>query len=222
MIADGDKGAVIQRDQKTYAISPHLPCGLVTPAQLRKLADAAEKYKVAAIKITCAERIALVGVKEDDVDKIWADLGEKPGHLVGQVVRSVKACPGIAFCKKGRQNSLKLGLEFDKKYHGRKLPGKMKFGISGCGNQCAESSVKDIGLIGGTQGWHIVIGGCVGTCPKIGKDLTDDELTDEQAVQVVDRLVNYFEATANPGERMGEMIQRIGLGTIKKAVGLMD
>ncbi len=220
MLQDGEKGAVLQRDQNTYAISPHLPCGLVTPEQLRKLADAAEKYHAAAIKVTCAERIALVGIKEEDVDKAWADLGGKPGHLVGQVVRSIKACPGTAFCKKARQDSLKLGLEFDRKYHGKKLPGKLKIGVSGCGNQCAESTVKDIGLIGGVRGWHIVVGGCVGTCPKLGKDLTDEELTDEQAVQVVDRIISFFEATANPGERLGELIQRIGMGKIKAAAGL--
>ena len=51
MLKLGEKGAIIQRDKETYAIAPHIPCGLVTPEMLRKLADVAEKYKAQAIKI---------------------------------------------------------------------------------------------------------------------------------------------------------------------------
>ena len=46
------KGAVLQRDKETYAVVPHMPGGLVTPAVLRKIADVAEKYKAQALKIT--------------------------------------------------------------------------------------------------------------------------------------------------------------------------
>ena len=92
MLEDGVKGVIIQRDRQTYAVAPHLPCGMVTPEILRKVADVAEKYKVQDIKVTSAARIALIGVKEEDVDAIWADLGMDVGNVVGICVRSVKAC----------------------------------------------------------------------------------------------------------------------------------
>jgi len=39
----GEKGAIPQRDGQTYAVNPHIPCGLITPELLRRLADVAEK-----------------------------------------------------------------------------------------------------------------------------------------------------------------------------------
>jgi NAD(P)H-nitrite reductase large subunit len=44
MLSLGEKGSIPQRDIETYAVAPHLPCGVVTPVLLRKLADVAEKY----------------------------------------------------------------------------------------------------------------------------------------------------------------------------------
>jgi NAD(P)H-nitrite reductase large subunit len=210
MLADGDRGVVLQRDRQTYAIAPHLPCGLVTPAMLRKLADVAEKYDVQAVKCTSAERIALVGVREEDVDRIWAEFGESPsrGHMTGRCIRSVRACPGTQFCKRGRQDSLALGLELDRRYHGKALPGKMKLGVSGCGNQCAETGVRDIGLVGTPVGWTVMVGGMAGSCPRLGQLFAED-LRAEEALALVDRLIAYFAAHARPGERLGEVIDRL-------------
>jgi len=211
---------VLQRDRETYAIAPHLPCGLVTPELLRKIADVAEKYHAAAIKCTSAERIAIVGLQEKDIDAAWADLGTAPGYMSGTVVRSVRACPGTDFCKRGRQNSLAMGLELDKRYAARPLPGKMKLGVSGCGNQCAETGIKDIGLWGGAHGWNILVGGAGGMNTRLGKVLLLEEVTDERALELVDKIIAFYAATAQEGERLGEMIDRVGLRALQHAVGV--
>jgi len=91
MLKLGEKGAIIQRDKVTYAIAPHIPCGVVTPDLLRNLADVAERYNAKALKITGATRIAIVGLKEEDIDQVWEELGLKPGAAVGLCVRSVRA-----------------------------------------------------------------------------------------------------------------------------------
>ncbi len=218
MLNDGDKGAIIQRDKETYAVAPHIPCGVVSPDTLRKLADVADKYECAALKITSAARIAIVGLKEEDVDKVWADLELSPGAAVGLCVRSVKACPGTAFCKRGLQNSLGIGMTLDERYHGSPLPGKLKMGVSGCPNQCAETSVKDIGLVGTARGWKLLAGGCAGGKPRIA-DLVAKELSDDEAMAMVDKVVEYFKANAKPHERVGRLIDRLGLEDIKQAAG---
>ena len=216
MLRDGEKGAVLQRDGKTYGIVPHLPCGLVSPDMLRKIALVAEKYH-ATLKCTGAQRIAILGLKEEDIDAAWKDLGgERPGHVAGNVVRSVQACPGTDFCKRARQDSLALGLELDKRYHGRPLPGKMKIGVAGCGNQCTEITVKDIGLLGGPRGWRIAVGGAAGMNARIAKDLTESEVSTEQALELVDKVIGFFETTAQKG---GDVISRLGIATVRKAVG---
>ncbi len=219
MLNDGEKGVVLQRDKETYAIAPHLPCGVVTPEILRKLADVAEKYNAAVIKVTSAARIALVGLKEQDIDAVWADLGIQPGAAVGLCVRSVKACPGTAVCKRGQQDSLGTGLKLDAKYHGMELPGKLKMGVSGCPNQCAETGFKDVGLVGTARGWKLFVGGCGGARPRIAY-LAAKDLDDDQILDLVDKTVEYFKANAKPHERLGRMIDRLGLESFQNALGI--
>ncbi len=217
MLKDGEKGAILQRDKETYAIAPHFPCGVAKPEQLRKLADVAEKYNCSALKVTSAARIALVGLKEEDVDQAWQDLGLSPGAAVGVCVRSVKACPGTTFCRLGLQDSLGVGLELDRKYHGMELPGKLKIGVSGCPNQCAETCIKDIALVGKKNGWTLMAGGSGARTPRLA-DTVAEELSTEQVTQHIDGIIDYYKANAKKNERMGKMMDRIGVQEFISAV----
>ena len=218
MLQDGDKGVIIQRDKVTYAVAPHLVCGVADPATLRKVADVAERHGL-VIKVTSEQRIALIGVTAEKVDQIWQELGMTPGCVVGSVVRSVKACPGMEFCKRGQRDSLKMGRILDERYHGMALPGKMKFSVSGCTFQCAETNFRDIGLVGRPKGWMVYIGGNGGGKPRIGQLLCEN-LSDDAAIEVVDRLVEMFKKNAHKHDRMGRLIERHGLEAIRVAVGV--
>jgi len=217
MLKLGEKGAIIQRDKETYAVAPHIPCGVVTPELLRKIADVAEKYNAQALKITSATRIAIVGLREEDIDDVWKDLDMSPGAAVGLCVRSIRACPGTTFCKLGQQDALGLGMELDKRYHGVDLPGKLKMAVSGCQINCAESWVRDVGLFGKSAGWTLVIGGNVGTKPRIAHELTT-ALSDEQALEKVSQVIEYYKQNASKGERLGKMIERMGFDTVSAAL----
>ncbi|ACN16422.1 predicted assimilatory-type nitrite/sulfite reductase [Desulforapulum autotrophicum HRM2] len=217
MLKVGEKGAIPQRDKETYAIAPHIPCGVVTPDLLRKIADVAEKYKVHALKITGAARIAIVGLKEEDIDQAWEDLGMSHGAAVGMCVRSIRACPGNTFCKLGLQDALRVATILDERYHGVNLKGKFKMAVSGCRLSCAESWVRDVGLIGDKKGWKLVIGGNVGPVPRIAKELAVD-LTDDGVLEAVDKVVVYYNENAKTGERLGKMVERVGLEPFKAVI----
>lgn len=217
MLKLGEKGAIPQKDKETYAIAPHIPCGVVTPDLLRKIADVSEKYNAQAVKITGATRIAIVGLKEEDIDSAWEELGMDKGAAVGLCVRSIRTCPGNTFCTIGKQDSLGLGMKLDKKYHGFKLPGKFKMAVSGCHLSCAESWVRDVGLIGKKDGWTLTIGGNVGAHPRIG-DVLLDGMDDNGALDAIDKVVAHYQENAKPGERLGKMIDRLGLDGFKAAV----
>ncbi|MBS6506553.1 MAG: NAD(P)/FAD-dependent oxidoreductase [Paraclostridium bifermentans] len=204
-----DKGAVLQRDKKTYAIAPHVPAGLITSDQLRKLADVADKYNAQAIKITAAQRIALVGLEENDIDSAWQDLGMKPGAAIGLCVRSIKTCPGTSFCKRGFKDSVSIGLKLDDRYHGMNLPNKLKIGVSGCPNSCADNHTRDIGLMGTPKGWTVFVGGKGGTIPRLGDRLVMG-IPDEKVLDLVDDIVNLYSDNANNKERLGAYIDRVG------------
>jgi dissimilatory sulfite reductase (desulfoviridin) alpha/beta subunit len=216
-LKDGEKGVVLQRDRETYAVAPHVPCGVVTPDLLRKLADAAEKHGCLAMKITSAQRIALIGLRADQVDAVWQDLGMEPGQMSGHYVRSVKACPGSQYCKRAQGDSLEVGLEIDRRHHAQRLPGKMKIGVSGCGHQCAETSIKDVGLVGFKKGWTVLVGGAAGARTRVAQPLLA-ELSDAEAIRVVDHIVDYFERHAKAAQRLYKVIDRLGRDHLRQSI----
>ncbi len=210
-----EKGAIIQRDKQTFAIAPHIPGGIVKPAALKKIADIAEKYN-AVLKLTSAQRIAMVGIKEEDIDNVWEELGMKPGAAIGLCVRSVKICPGTTFCKRGQQDSVGIGLKLDEKYHGMALPSKLKMGVSGCMNSCAEPVIKDIGLMGTSKGFRLYAGGSSGMVPRLG-NLIAEELSENDALELVDRIITFYKKR-NQKKRLGRIIDEIGIDEFKKEV----
>lgn len=217
MLKLGEKGVIPQNEEDSYAIAPHIPCGLVTPDLLRKIADVSEKYNAKALKITGATRIAIVGLKEADIDAVWEELGLAQGAAVGLCIRSIRSCPGTTFCKLGKMDALGIGMKLDEKYHAFQLPGKFKMAVSGCKLSCSESWVRDVGLIGDRDGWIVTIGGNVGSQPRIGKELING-LDDEAALKAVDDIVQYYSDNAKKGERLGKMLERVGIEPFKEAV----
>ena len=215
-----EKGAILQRDKTSFAIAPHIPGGIITDFDmLRRLADVAEKYHVKAIKLTSAQRLVVVGLQEADLDQVWHELAMKPGSAIGLCVRSVKICPGTDFCRIGLQDAVKVGLALDDKYHGYELPYKFKMGVSGCPNSCAESTAKDIGLVGFKNGWRVYAGGFLsGIKPRLA-DVIADELDDYQAMQLIDKVIGWY-IEANKKKRLGKIIDEVGLEKFKQDLGL--
>lgn len=214
-----EKGAILQRDKETYAVAPHLTAGIVTPDILRTIADVAEKYNAAAIKVTGAQRIAIVGLQEEDLDNVWKDLDMDPGAAIGLCVRSVKVCPGTTFCKRGLQDSVAVGSKIDSLYHGKKLPNKLKIGVSGCPNSCADSAFKDIGLIGGGKGWMFYVGGKGGAKPRIA-DRIALCIPEENIYDLTEKIIQVYNENATNRERLGDYIDRVGLDLFKEQINI--
>jgi len=216
MLKDGQKGVILQRDKETYAIAPHIPCGLVTPEMLEQIAAVARKYNAAALKITSAARIAIVGIKEEDVDSVWEDLGLDQGHAVGLCVRSIKVCPGITFCRLAKQDSLEMGLKMDRTYHGMVMPSKMKMAVSGCKIQCGENCIKDLSLYGTETGWTILVGGMGGIAPRLA-DVLVENLSSEGAEAMVEKVMTYYKENSKRG-RLGSLIEKTGIEAFRQEI----
>ncbi|MFO8058189.1 MAG: NAD(P)/FAD-dependent oxidoreductase [bacterium] len=218
MLKDGEKGAVLQADRETYGIAPSFACGELTPELLRKLADVSEKYGAQSIKITSANRIALLGLKEEDLDRVWSELGLEAGPLVGMCVRSVRCCVGNTYCRLGQRDSMGLGRKLHDMYTGMELPNKLKIAVSGCPINCAEGWVRDIGLFAQSKKWTVVVGGNIGSRPRLAQELARDLETDEQALKVVERVIGFYKETEERG-RLGRIIEKIGMGPLREAIG---
>lgn len=216
-LKDYEKGIVLQRDKKSYAMVPHFPLGVITPEECRKLADTAEKFNIPLIKITSSMRLALIGVNKTRVEDAWAEMGMNPGAATGPCIRSIRACPGIEYCRLAKQDAMKLGMELDRRYHGMALPAKLKIAVSGCINQCAENCIRDIGLHGKNNGWTITIGGNGGSRPSLAIPFVEG-LNDEDALVTVDALIKLYIEKAKKFDRMSKLVKRIGIEKIQEAV----
>ncbi|WP_243367240.1 NAD(P)/FAD-dependent oxidoreductase [Fundidesulfovibrio soli] len=214
---EAPRGAILQRDGETWAIVPRTPVGLITPEVLDALNTVVKKYSIPIVKITSGQRIALVGMKAEQVEPIWADLGTLVGQAIELCVHFVQACPGTSVCRFGVQNSLGLGLELEKLYVGMELPAKVKMGVSGCPLCCASSLVRDIGVIGKKDGFTVAFGGHSGGKPRAA-DIVAEGLDQDQVVALVKKLLDYYRDNAKKKERCARFAERVGIEAIKAAV----
>ncbi len=153
--------ANIQRDG-TFSVVPRIRGGVTSPNELRRIADVAEKYNVKMVKITGSQRIDLLGIRKSDLPKVWADLGMPSGQAYTKGVRMVKTCVGTEFCRFGTQDAIGTGVELERRLENLYTPHKTKMGVVGCPRNCAEATVKDIGLVGQEGSWQVVVGGAAG------------------------------------------------------------
>ncbi|MCK9306209.1 MAG: hypothetical protein M0P17_01635 [Methanoculleus sp.] len=210
------KGAIVQRDLETFSISPHIPGGFADPALLRKIADVAEKYGAKYVKLTGAQRIAIIGIHEEDLDAAWAEFTDS-SKAIGLTIRSIQMCPGTRACKRAKQDSPGLGFALDAEFYGKPAPAKFKMGVSGCSNCCSDAWLKDLGFFGTDDGFKAVVGGKGGGTAKVGRELADG-LTEDQAVALAGKVVAFYRENGQAPERLGATIERVGFDTFREAV----
>ena len=206
--------ANIQKDG-TFSVIPRIRGGVTSPAELRKIADVADKYAIPMVKITGSQRIDLLGVKKEDLPKVWADLGMPSGQGYSKGLRMVKTCVGTEFCRFGTQDSTAVGIELERRFENLFSPHKTKLGVTGCPRNCAEVTVKDIGLIGQDGSWQVVVGGAAGKSVRKA-DLLITVETDEEAMRAATLFFQYYRENANYLERTYDFVERFGIERVRK------
>jgi nitrite reductase (NADH) large subunit len=206
--------ANIQKDG-TFSVIPRIRGGVTSAAELRRIADVADKYHVPMVKITGSQRIDLLGVKKEDLPKVWADLDMPSGQAYTKGVRMVKTCVGTEFCRFGTQDSTGAGIEMERRFENLFTPHKVKMATVGCPRNCAEATVKDIGLIGIEGGWQVVVGGAAGKSVRKADLLVTVETT-EQALEASEIFFQYYRENANYLERTYDFVERFGIDKVRK------
>ncbi|NOT68996.1 MAG: NAD(P)/FAD-dependent oxidoreductase [Methylophilaceae bacterium] len=208
--------ANIQKDG-TYSVIPRMYGGVTSPAQLRKIADVADKYAVPMVKLTGGQRIDLLGVKKEDLVDMWADLDMPSGYAYSKGIRTVKTCVGSEFCRFGTQNSTQLGIDIEKAFDHMWAPHKVKFAVSGCPRNCAESGIKDVGIIGVDSGWEIYVGGNGGIKTEAAQFLCKVKSADE-VMEYSGAFIQIYREEARYLDRTVHWIARVGLDYVKQRV----
>ncbi|SDH01424.1 assimilatory nitrite reductase (NAD(P)H) large subunit precursor [Vibrio xiamenensis] len=212
--------ANLQKDG-SYSIVPRIPGGEITPDKLIVLGQVAKRYDLYT-KITGGQRVDLFGAQLDDLPQIWSELidaGFETGHAYGKSLRTVKSCVGSTWCRYGVDDSVGLAIELENRYKGLRAPHKIKFAVSGCTRECAEAQSKDIGVIATENGWNLYVCGNGGMRPRHG-DLFAADLTKQQLIQYIDRVLMFYIATADRLQRTSVWMENLegGLEYLKQVV----
>ena len=212
--------ANIQKDG-TYSVVPRMYGGVTSAADLKKIAEVAEKYQVPLVKLTGGQRIGLFGLKREELPAVWEDLGMLSGYAYGKTLRTVKTCVGAAYCRYGTQDSMGLGIELEQKFERLDTPHKVKMGVSGCPRNCAEAGIKDFGIVGIDGGWEIYVAGNGGTDLRAA-DLLETVKTKEEAIELIGAFLQYYRETAVYLERTSKWVERVGLDHVREVLADAD
>jgi nitrite reductase (NADH) large subunit len=211
--------ANIQKDG-TFSVVPRMWGGLTTPNELRAIADVADRFKIPAVKITGGQRIDLLGVKKNDLPAVWAQLGKAglvSGFAYAKGLRTVKTCVGKEWCRFGTQDSMGLGVKLERLLCGSWTPAKVKLAVSGCPRNCAEATVKDIGVVCVESGYDIHIAEAAGLYVR-ATDLLGHVETEEEAIEHVAAVLQLYREEAAYLDRVYKWAEKAGLDRIRSIV----
>ncbi|WP_036279269.1 nitrite reductase large subunit NirB [Methylocystis sp. ATCC 49242] len=211
--------ANIQKDG-TFSVVPRMWGGLTTPDELRAIADVAERFNIPTVKVTGGQRIDLLGVRKEDLPAVWAQLnraGLVSGHAYAKGLRTVKTCVGKEWCRFGTQDSMGLGVRLERLLCGSWTPAKVKLAASGCPRNCAEATVKDIGVICVDSGYDIHIAGAAGLHVR-ATDLLGHVETEEEALEYVAAVLQLYREEAAYLDRLYKWVEKTGLERVRRLI----
>jgi sulfite reductase (ferredoxin) len=223
-------GFYTQRGEKVLMARVRVPGGVLTPEQLRAIAELSEKLNVRP-HITDRQDIQLHGVKYEDSIKVLEFLKDYNLSTIGgggNTVRNVTACYLSGICRNELFDVRKYAIAISECLLKNpsavgKLPRKFKIGFSGCQTDCAYALVNDVGLIAkikdGVKGFRVYCGGGMGAFSSIGQVL-EDFIPEERLGYVVKAIMltynKYGDRLNRHHNRLRFLIQDKGFDTFRK------
>jgi len=208
--------ANIQKDG-TFSVIPRMWGGETTADELRRIADAVDKYKIPTVKVTGGQRIDLLGVRKEDLPAVWKDIGMPSGHAYAKALRTVKTCVGSEWCRFGTQDSTQMGKDLERAMWRMYAPHKVKFAVSGCPRNCAEAGIKDVGVIGVDSGWELYVAGNGGIKTEVAQFFVKVK-TPEEVLEHTGAFIQLYREEGWYLERTVHYVGRVGLDYVKKRV----
>ncbi|MEN9473268.1 MAG: hypothetical protein RLZZ495_1357 [Pseudomonadota bacterium] len=208
--------ANIQKDG-TYSVVPRMWGGETSADELRRIANAVDKYKIPTVKVTGGQRIDLLGVKKEDLINVWKDIGMPCGHAYAKGLRTVKTCVGNEWCRMGTQDSTQMGKDLEVALWRMYAPHKVKLAVSGCPRNCAEAGIKDVGVIGVDSGWELYVAGNGGIKTEVAHFFCKVK-TPEEVLEYSGAFIELYRQEGWYLERTCHYVNRVGLDYVKKKI----
>lgn len=206
-------GVVRSREKGVYSIMSRTPLGDVSAEMLNTINSVVQDFGLPGVRVTGRQRIQIQGVPEEKVRAVVERLGE-----VGEACKYfVQACPGSTTCRFGIQDSLKMGAELEAYLNSFTLPSKLKSGVSGCSMSCAESYVRDVGMVGTAKGWTVLFGGNAGKGVRKA-DVLAQGVSSEEGLKIIGRALDFYAENAKKKERTARFVERVGIDAVLEAI----
>jgi ferredoxin-nitrite reductase len=171
---------------RLYSVGLLVPVGRITSAQLRAVADLADRYGSGDIRLTVGQNLVVLNVPEDKLEALKREpiVTELP-HDPSPVMRGLVACVGSDYCHfaliETKGWAIEVARELERRTAGRKLL-PLTIHWSGCPAGCGLHQASTIGLQGCrsrvdgevVDAAHVFVNGRAGPGAKAGQDLMYD------------------------------------------------
>ncbi len=214
--------AIVTISLKAHGETP----GDATAAQMRVMADLADRYGYAELRISHEQNVILPHVHKADLPAVHATL-RQAGLATSNVglISDIIACPGMDYCALATARSIPVAQEIATRFKELDLEheiGPLKIKISGCINACGHHHVGHIGILGldraGVENYQITLGGDGTETAVIGERAGPGFAYDE-IVPAVERIVRaYLALRDGPEETFLQAYRRLGLAPFKAAL----
>ncbi|MFC0199733.1 nitrite/sulfite reductase [Paracoccus rhizosphaerae] len=200
--------------------------GDASAAQMRLLADLAERYGHADLRVMHDQNVALPHVHKSDLPALYAELKEAGLATANAGLTSdIIACPGMDYCALATARSIPIAEEIADHFRAVGLEeeiGNLNIRISGCINACGHHHLGHIGILGldraGVENYQITLGGDAYDIPAIG-ERAGAGFPAEEVVPAIDRLLcAYLDVRQDASERFIDAYRRLGPAPFKAAL----
>jgi ferredoxin-nitrite reductase len=179
--------------------------GQATSAQLRTLADIAQRLGNGVLDLTTRQQVQLRAVKIHDVPQIMRGL-EGVGLTSLQTgldnIRNIICCPLSGLTAQELLDASPVGVEYTSMFLNNKefsnLPRKFNVTITGCLENCSHAETQDLGMTpavrqsDGRAGFNVVAGGKMGSGGMTVAQPLDVFVTPEEAARLAAAVTLLF------------------------------
>lgn len=206
---------------KPYGVAP----GDLTSAQMRAVADLADRYSFGEVRVTHTQNLVLADVQESALAELWQALSAQnlATPNIGTATDMI-CCPGLDFCSLANAGSISVALDIQQRLEDFDYLfdlGDIRINLSGCMNGCGHQSVGHIGILGvdkkGEEWYQLTLGGSSSNDASLG-DRLGPAVAKNQVADVVAQILSTYVRLRETGESFLDTVRRTGIEPFQETI----
>jgi len=211
-------GVIPQKQAGFYSVGASVLRGRIAPAQLRAVADMAERYGDGHVRNAAMQNLLLINIPEAYVPAVVSELNAAGLPVESSAfARGTVACTGSEFCKLALTETKSFARWLTEQLEERfpNYQEDLRLHITGCPNSCGQHWIADIGIEGKKikvsgemiDAYYFCVGGSVGQIASIARPI-GYRCAAEEVPEAITRLLAAFHSERHRGERLQQFLAR--------------